>query len=189
MAKATVTITGLQAVKKKIDQIDWSKVIKEALYNVGQETIKTGNVQYRYHYFWKDIIEKDGKLDIEQIKKELYDFTTLMNNISKVYCHITGNQISKPLTDPDIVCILADDYYDRICQEYIKDSVPQDRSCENCKHWEPWKNRIEDPPIGDCLGLTGGEKEDGIAYLRVYDDSVPIGTRADFWCMLFKTKK
>ena len=121
MAKATVTITGLQAVKKKIDQVDWSKVIKEAIYNASQEMIKNGDIENRYQYFWKDIVEKDGKLDIEQIKKELYDFTTLMNNISKVYCHITGNQVSKPLTDPDAVCALADEYYDGICKEYVKD--------------------------------------------------------------------
>ena len=119
MAKATVTITGLDVIRKKIDQIDWSKVIQEAIYmTVHAEDIE---VEKTYKEFWKGIIENDGEVDMEQVKKELHDFHTLMGNVVEVYCHITGNQISKPMTDPTIVCNLADDYYDGICKEYCKD--------------------------------------------------------------------
>jgi len=73
-----------------------------------------------YQEFWVDIVGLDLN-DHEQVKKELFDFSQLINNISKVYCHITGNQISKPLTDPDVVCSVADEYYNEICHDYCVD--------------------------------------------------------------------
>lgn len=65
-----------------------------------------------FEAFWKDlIIRPDGKIDLEQIKKELYDFSQLLVFVSKVYDHITGGKISKPLTLPDEVCGAADEHY------------------------------------------------------------------------------
>ena len=79
------------------------------------------DVEKKYQDFWKPLVEKDGVVDMEQVKKELFDFATLIDNVAKVYCHVTGNQISKPLTDPDVVISVADEYYDGICQEHIED--------------------------------------------------------------------
>jgi len=45
--------------------------------------------------FWKDIIYKDGKLDEEQVMKELADFYFIMQEVPKVYCEITGGLLSK----------------------------------------------------------------------------------------------
>ena len=71
---------------------------------------KDKEIQKEYIYFWKDIIEnEDGTLNKDQIMRELYDFSVLIRNVSKVYCHITGGAVSKPLTDPDVVIALADD--------------------------------------------------------------------------------
>jgi hypothetical protein len=44
-----------------------------------------------------------SRAELEQVKSELYDFHTLMQNVTRVYCEITGGQISKPLTDPEAV--------------------------------------------------------------------------------------
>ena len=73
-----------------------------------------------YQEFWVGMVGLDLN-DHEQVKKELFDFSQLINNISKVYCHITGSQISKPLTDPDVVCSVADEYYNEICHEHCVD--------------------------------------------------------------------
>jgi len=71
-------------------------------------------VEKEYQEFWKEIIEKpDGSIDKEQLKKELFDFSQLMINASKVYCYITGDAISKVNTDPDAVIRCADDYNER----------------------------------------------------------------------------
>lgn len=64
-----------------------------------------------YDDFWRPILEKDGELDIEQLKKELFDFCQLIDAAEKVYCHVTGGAASNPRTDPDVICTLADDHY------------------------------------------------------------------------------
>lgn len=59
--------------------------------------------------FWKPIIlNPDGTLNLEQIKKELHDFYTMLKNVPVVYDHVTGGRISKPLTPAEVVCSEAD---------------------------------------------------------------------------------
>ena len=75
-----------------------------------ESNITKQEVQEKYISFWKDIVENDdGTLNKEQVMRELYDFSVLIGNIQKVYCHITGGYASNPLTDPDVVIALADD--------------------------------------------------------------------------------
>ena len=51
-----------------------------------------------YNEFWKDIIEnKDGTINKEQLKKELADFSVMIEEVPKVYSEITGGKLSKPL--------------------------------------------------------------------------------------------
>lgn len=79
------------------------------------------SVDQVYDDFWKNIIENDHGIDIVQMKKELYDFWMMIQEVPKVYDHVTGGQVSKPLTSADVVNSLADEYYDGICQEHIED--------------------------------------------------------------------
>jgi hypothetical protein len=51
--------------------------------------------------FWKDIIvEPDGAINLDQIKRELHDYRVLLHNIPLVYDEVTNGKISKPNTDP-----------------------------------------------------------------------------------------
>lgn len=79
--------------------------------------------QREFRDFWAPILLKDGVLDVEQMKKELADFSLLIGNVSKVYDHVTGNAISKPLTDPDVVCRVADDHFN----EQLRESLAEER--------------------------------------------------------------
>ena len=45
--------------------------------------------------FWKDIIYKDGKLDEEQVMKELTDYYFALQEVPKVYDAITNGKLSK----------------------------------------------------------------------------------------------
>ena len=59
--------------------------------------------------FWEPIlIKKDGSINIKQLKKELYDFSFVMEQASKVYCHITDGRISKVTTYATVVIAIAD---------------------------------------------------------------------------------
>jgi hypothetical protein len=53
--------------------------------------------------FWKDIIYKDGKLNEEQVLKELYDYMVALQQVPKVYCAITGGKLSKVNYFADVV--------------------------------------------------------------------------------------
>ena len=53
-------------------------------------------VEEDYNNLWKDIIEnEDGSVNIEQVKKELYDYSKLMDRTMKLYDELTLGCISK----------------------------------------------------------------------------------------------
>ena len=54
--------------------------------------------------FWKDIVcNEDGTINIEQLKKELCDFSLMIGEVPKVYVAVTGGTLSKPLYYADTV--------------------------------------------------------------------------------------
>lgn len=56
------------------------------------------DLEKEYNRFWKDIVEnEDGSLNKEQIMKELGDFQLLIDNLTDLYCYISGNACSKVL--------------------------------------------------------------------------------------------
>jgi hypothetical protein len=68
-----------------------------------------------YDAFWKGILENhDGTINMDQLKRELFDFRKLMNNAAKVYEHITGGTITKVETNADAVISVADSEYGRL---------------------------------------------------------------------------
>jgi hypothetical protein len=81
----------------------------------GHSTKET--VEAEWESLWKSIVtNKDGTVNLEQLKKELYDFSFVMEQVAKVYCHITGNRMSKVTYYADDVIRQADDYY-KECHE------------------------------------------------------------------------
>lgn len=48
-----------------------------------------------WEYWSKYFVEKDGSINVENLKKELYDLDFCTDQISKVYCTITGGMLSK----------------------------------------------------------------------------------------------
>lgn len=68
-------------------------------------------VEKVWREFWEPIVIKDSQLDLEQIKKELYDFYCAMQEVPRVYCHITGNNLSKITYKAEVVIDAADDHY------------------------------------------------------------------------------
>ena len=68
--------------------------------------------------FWRDIVcNKDGTLNLEQIKKELYDFSIALEEVPKVYDALTGGKISKINTLHDVVISVAEDYFSELSEE------------------------------------------------------------------------
>ena len=56
-------------------------------------------VEKVYQEFWKEIVEnEDGTLNVEQVKRELADFSMVMDNCTSAYSEMTCCMISKPYT-------------------------------------------------------------------------------------------
>lgn len=70
---------------------------------------------------WKDIIYKDGKIDEEQVMKELEDYGFILEEVPKVYCEITGGLLSKPNYKAEVVLAEFNErFWDK---EIIKDDI------------------------------------------------------------------
>lgn len=62
-----------------------------------------------YKSYWKDHVETDGVIDLEKVKRELYDFKKLMEDAMKVYSHVTGGAVSNLLVTAEEVIQRADE--------------------------------------------------------------------------------
>lgn len=62
------------------------------------------DIEQIYQDFWKDIIcDADGNINVEQLKKELYDFYVMIQEVPKVYYAVTGGILSKCLYSAETV--------------------------------------------------------------------------------------
>lgn len=79
------------------------------------EMIVDPEVEQVYQEFWKDIIcNEDGSINVEQLKKELYDCSRMMDNVPIVYSEVTGGTLSYPTYKAEtVVDIFREKYYDK----------------------------------------------------------------------------
>jgi hypothetical protein len=81
------------------------------------------NYEKNWEEFWKDIVTRDdGSIDLEQIKKELSDYRFLLEEIPKVYSHIT-NKLSYPNYYANTIIQEADYHYQKVHGDIIRDNI------------------------------------------------------------------
>ena len=68
------------------------------------------DVQARWDEFWAPIVAPGGELDLDQVKRELFDFSVVMHEVPHVYMHVTGGRISKANSRASAVIGAADDF-------------------------------------------------------------------------------
>lgn len=83
---------------------------------MGKEATDKEVIQ-NYDKFWKEIIEPNGVLDMIQLKKELFDFSTVMKEVSKVYYEISNGKFSKPNTASEYILQEFNDRLDEAREE------------------------------------------------------------------------
>ena len=79
-------------------------------------------VEKVYQEFWKDIVEnEDGTLNVEQVKKELADFSMVMKNCSSAYEEMSGSLITKPNTYfSEVLKIFQEKFWN---VDFVKDDI------------------------------------------------------------------
>jgi hypothetical protein len=89
----------------------------------GSMHIRKKTIDEEFKDFWVPIIfdAKNGRLNLEQLKKELYDYSMLLENVPKVYCEVSGGKISKPNTDPEEVILAFNDLLNETVDDAIKE--------------------------------------------------------------------
>ena len=73
-------------------------------------------VEKHFKEFWEDIIIKDGVVDLEQVKKELSDFSEMMDRFQKVINIFGGTMGISKLT-------YTDEVYAQALNEYVEQSI------------------------------------------------------------------
>lgn len=90
---------------------------------------KDQEVEDNWNDTWKDILIKDdGTVDIEQLKKELFDFSEMIDRMVKVTCAMTRDRLSKPTYPPHILI----GEMELAIEEDIKDRIKDDKSNGHC---------------------------------------------------------
>ena len=83
---------------------------------------KTGPAEYLRDYadFWAPLVETpDGALDRDKVARELCDYHRMMDEVVKVYDHITRGRLTKPNTLA--ACVISE--ADGVAQEDIDEAV------------------------------------------------------------------
>lgn len=94
----------------------------------------TKDVEESWNTFWKEIIlNKDGSVNLDQVKCELADFQNLIDTVPMVYDHVTGGQCSKLLTNISVVNRLFDDHVNELFQDYKEDMISIIKDCTDTK--------------------------------------------------------
>jgi hypothetical protein len=100
--------------------------------------------EIQYDEIWKGIVEKKGKMDQDAVKRELSDYSKVIENCSSIYGSVTNGRISKPLTDWQIV---EDEYNQILINDYLfKEGTTKDiqNIIKDCKTLEDIKKELID---------------------------------------------
>jgi len=76
--------------------------------------------------FWKELLcGESGKVDMQKVKADLYDYHFILGEVSKVYDHVSGGRISKPNTHADAVLGEHDD-------QFFQKNFLEEEECPHC---------------------------------------------------------
>jgi hypothetical protein len=78
-------------------------------------------IDYMGHYeqFWAAIVAPDGVLDLDQVARELADYSVVMEEASKVYSELAG--LSKPNTAAGHILAAAEERYAETYADFLCD--------------------------------------------------------------------
>ena len=100
-------------------------------------------VKKDWEEFWKDIVcDEAGKVNLEQVKKELSDFRFMIDQVPKVYSEVTGGRLSYPNYEAETVLTLfRDEFANKTwALEYLPDDW--DDITADCETNEDYKKAI-----------------------------------------------
>lgn len=76
-----------------------------------------------YESFWKGIVEKDGVVDMDAVKRELADYHHVLCEVPKVYDEITNGRLSKTNYFAEDVIAQYRECFDSAVEEAVRDAL------------------------------------------------------------------
>lgn len=107
---------------------------------------------------WKPILMKDGQVDVEQLKKELADFSDLIDRHTKLVCAITRHRMSYPTYEVDKILAVVDECVEDEREDQKKDDR-DDGACSLCER--EFNEECKHPGCCCVCGHQGKCPEDG----------------------------
>jgi len=90
------------------------------------------DIESNYNAVWKEILEKeDGSIDMEQLKKELFDFSNMIGRMSSLTSIVTGGILSYP-TYPLAAIVKQMKIYEDDKEAQQKENDREDGVCSLC---------------------------------------------------------
>jgi len=141
--------------KWHICQAHWVAVLTVGLHGFdGCSCPATPEIKKLYDEYWKTKVEVHGLLDRGAVMRELFDYHNMLMEVPKVYCHVTGNRISKPNTHATAVISEHDDRQRDDLDTAIAEAIEPFREAIIARHaMEPQHSR-EDHECDECTLLA-----------------------------------
>jgi hypothetical protein len=74
-----------------------------------------------FEEIWKPLLMTDNKLDMKKVKNEMIDLIFVYRQVGKVYQHLTGNLLSKPMYYAETII----QKHDEIVQEAYEEGLEE----------------------------------------------------------------
>ncbi|AOI92077.1 hypothetical protein WS57_25535 [Burkholderia pseudomultivorans] len=88
--------------------------------------------EQQWQQFWREICTNaDGSINLEQVKRELSDFSMLLSWVPRVYMHVTGGKVSKENTWPSVVMSLHDEHVNELVEEALRSELEERAASAN----------------------------------------------------------
>jgi hypothetical protein len=98
--------------QKELEGRAVSPYVEERAMKVEADSIED-KVEQEWQDTWQNILYNDGVLDLQQLKRELFDAAMIVREVNKVYCELTEHQLSKPNTSADAVIRMVNRSHER----------------------------------------------------------------------------
>ena len=121
--KAQLQIELAQAIKERDEALDKLRRAEPVLHIARTPEIEwshRNDYKHTFKEFWADIVmNEDGGWNFDQVKRELHDFAMVIDEVSKVYMHVTDGLFSKSTTRSEHIigafdCKIDDDYEEKL---------------------------------------------------------------------------
>lgn len=76
-----------------------------------------------YESIWKPLLQTNGKWDDKKIRNEMLDLIFVLNQVSEVYCSLTGGKLSKPMYYAKTIIDAYEDQLQEDLQNYKEDII------------------------------------------------------------------